>query len=666
MLTPGVSVILLLAACGGPVGIVRGDLQAETGLGPSPERAAISGRVLDDRGNGVGGAHLLTDPRGFEAQTDAKGEFSFPWLPSGVFSVVAAAPGWEPIHSEAVVLEAGDRAELALVLSEALPSARLTVTVTGPTGEPVSDAVVMVSDGSLGSSDADGVVVLDGVVGEDLVLEVADASGDLHARTLSGERIAGGGGLQWSPQLSGRPDGEVGYFGDGWCALCHAELVEAFAATPHGRAFMVDVDGAFAAALDTGLVLALGGGEISLWQDGAEVVAMLVDSEGVLLELPVIGLLGDSDSQAVPLVALGDQRYPLPVAWAAASEARADHPCSQARLVPFEPERWLDESGRLAFSGDAPDASASAERACLPCHVSGFALAEREDGGVDMSFEEAEGWQDDGVSCERCHGPGESHLYSMSPLDVVQPGLLDTARANEVCAQCHSRTEGLHSGLPHPFGEERPFQPGEVLADTTASASESWSSGAAAAGHMQADELLDAAHGPTGANLRCVDCHEVHGEQGRHGLLRAELHDNALCEGCHWDHSFDGDAWMVAEHMGHRFYDPSGAQEAGRCSHCHMPATASDAAWCAETGSGSLSSHRFESLSPQHTVDVFHDRGVEELEAGQAPPHACGDCHAWNAFYFESLGLSFRGPQGDPALLSTHEAYLQAAEGLVP
>jgi hypothetical protein len=158
----------------------------------------------------------------------------------------------------------------------------------------------------------------------------------------------------------------------------------------------------------------------------------------------------------------------------------------------------------------------------------------------------------------------------------------------------------------------------------------------------------------------------MHGEQGRHGLLRAELGDNALCEGCHWEHSFDGDAWMAVEHMGHRFYDPSGAQEAGRCSHCHMPATASDAAWCAETGSGSVSSHRFESLSPQHTVDVFHDRDVDDLEAGQAPPHACGDCHAWNVFYFESLDLSFRGPQGDPALLSTHEAYLEAAEELVP
>ena len=668
MKTFGVSVALLCAACGGPVGIVRGDIGGETWLVAVSTRASLTGRVLDERGNGIAGAYVLTEPRGFESQADDKGRYTLPWLPAGELGVVAVAPGWAPLRGARVELVEGGEHELDLQLAERLPQGLVTVTVTDPKGEPVADALVTVSDGSSAMSDELGVARLEGVVGEGLTLQVVDAGEDLWTRTLEDVDLAGGGGLQWSPQLAGRPDGEVEYFGDGWCARCHGDLVDAFSATPHGRAFEREPSGALAERLDDGLILELGDASLELLIVDGAVQAWLTDAIGGLVEAPVVGFLGSVDSQSVPLVEFDGQRFPLPAVWVAPRDTREGFPCSESALLPFETERWLDDDDRLVFEDAAPDAARSAEALCLPCHVSGYTLALRDDGGVDMSFEDEPGWQDDGVSCERCHGPGESHLFSMSASDVVQPGLLDSARANEVCAQCHSRTEGAHSGLPHPFGEERPFQPGEWLEDTTLSAPQAWPSGAAAAGHMQHNELLDNLHGPTGADLRCVDCHEVHGEHGavRPSLLRATVDDNALCEGCHLQLSFDGDTWTAAEHMGHRFYDPSGAQEAGRCVLCHMPATATDAGWCEQTGSGSLSSHRFEALSPQHTVDAFEDLGVQVAELGEVPPHACADCHAWNAWYFDSLGLGFRGPQGDPAELETHEAFLSAHGGMFP
>jgi predicted CXXCH cytochrome family protein len=658
MLTFGVSVALLLAACGGPVGIVRGDLQEETGLEPSSNHAAITGQVIDAAGEAVEGAYVLAEPRGFEAQAGPDGLFVLPWLPPGELTLVATAPGWEPARSESLELAAGDVLDTTLVLAEPRPASVLTITVTDPSGAPVEDAVVLLSDGTEAVSDGDGLVVIEGVLGEALDLMVVDAAEDLHPRSLEGVSVTQGGGLQWNPQLSGRPDGDVGYFGETWCSYCHGELVDSYGLSPHGRAFLREAEGELAARIDQGLSLRVQGAELALLRDGDAVLARLEDSRGEVMDLDVIGFLGDSESQSVPLVALGEQRYPLPVAWVAGRSSRPGFPCSEARLVPFEPERWLDEAGALAFDGEHPAPSGSAEANCLPCHVMGYELSPRDDGGVDMSFDGADGWQDDGVGCERCHGPAESHLFSLSPRDIVQPQLLDTERANEVCAQCHSKRDGLHSGMPHPFGEDRPYQAGELLGDTTVSTAEFWSSGAAALGAMQHDEMIDAAHGPTGADLRCVDCHDVHGDAP--GLLRASVTDNALCEGCHWEHSFGGDSWAAVEHMGHRFYDPEGDQEAGRCVHCHMPATATDTAWCEETGSGSVSSHRFEALSPQHTVGVFEDLGVEELDLGQVPPHACGDCHSWNAWYFDTLGLGFRGPQGDPTLLATHEAYLDA------
>jgi predicted CXXCH cytochrome family protein len=667
MKTVSVSVTLLLAACGGPVGIVRGDLSGETGLVASIERASITGRVVDSRGEGVPMAVVITDPRGFEAQADSEGAFVFPWLPAGELELVATSPGFVSLRSGAVVLEEGEKLEMDLVLDAPSSGSLVTVTVTGPDGRPVPGAVVTASDGTVSVADPDGVASLEGWTAEGAELTVSDADGDLWSRSLRDVTVAPGGGLQWSPQLSGRPDGEVSFYGRDWCALCHEELVDEYMESAHGRAFLREPDGVLADALAVGIGAALGDASIELWLDGEVVMASLMDSRGEQLTMEVEGFLGDPDSSSVPVVDLGEQRYPLPVAWRAGSEGRAGFPCEAPGLVGFETDRWLDEAGQFDLDGDAPDPASSAQARCLPCHVGGYELTQREDGGVDLLSEDG-AWLDDGVDCERCHGPGESHLYSMAAADIVQPGLLDAERADEVCGQCHGRREGSESGLPHPFGEPRPYQAGERLADTTHSVGESWGSGAAALARMQHDEHMVSGHGPTGAGLRCVDCHQVHGEHGatRPGLLRASVEDNALCEGCHLRSSFGGDSWAIAEHMGHRFYDPGGAQEAGRCVHCHMPATATAAGWCELTGSGSLSSHLFTALAPQHTVEVFHDEGLEALALGAAPAHACGDCHAWNAWYFESLGLVFRGPSGDPTLLETHEAHQAAYEEIYP
>ncbi len=666
MMTLGVSVTLLLAACGGPVGIVRGDLQGETGLVSSPARASIAGRVLDGSGAAVPGAVLLTDPRGFESTADASGAFEFPWLPAGAFELIAVAPGWEPARSEVVDLVEGDALELDLSLLEPSRTGVVTATVTGPDGQPLQGAVLRASDGSEAVSDALGVAVLAGLEGEDLLLELTHPDEELWGRRLEGQRVTGSGGLQWSAQLAGRSDGEVERYGQAWCALCHADVAETFAASPHGRAFSREPDGALREALEAGLVLHQDGADLALRLQGDTATATIVDALGVAMELEIVGFLGDTSSQAVPLVALGDQHYPLPVVWLASAGDREGYPCSEEGLVAFEPERWFAD-GAFAFGGESPDAASSAEALCLPCHVSGFELSPRDDGGVEMVFEDGS-WQDDGVGCESCHGHGESHLYSMSPEDIVQPWLLDAERADEICAQCHARTVGAGSGMPHPFGEERPFQPGEVLADTTESAAAYWSSGAAMLPHMQYDEHHASGHGRAGAGLRCIDCHAVHGQHGelKAGLLRADAHDNSLCEGCHLAGSFGGDIDSLIAHTGHPYYQPEFSIEGGRCVRCHMVPTAADVAWCDVSGAGSLSSHGFQVLAPQHTLDVFEDRGAQQLSVGEAPPHACVDCHSWNDWLFDGLEEAYPGISGSPTLRSTHEAYQAAYEDKLP
>ena len=118
--------------------------------------------------------------------------------------------------------------------------------------------------------------------------------------------------------------------------------------------------------------------------------------------------------------------------------------------------------------------------------------------------------------------------------------------------------------------------------------------------------------------------------------------------------------------MAHHLYLPEGSQEGGRCVSCHMVPTASTGFWSELSGVGDLSSHSFLVLSPEGTLDVFDTLGVSELDPGLAPPHSCADCHAWNGWYFESLGLVFPGPYGDASLVETHEAYLAAWQEIYP
>jgi tetratricopeptide (TPR) repeat protein len=45
------------------------------------------------------------------------------------------------------------------------------------------------------------------------------------------------------------------------------------------------------------------------------------------------------------------------------------------------------------------------------------------------------------IGCERCHGPGGRHVQSADVLDIVNPGKLQPALRDDVCAQCHLEGE---------------------------------------------------------------------------------------------------------------------------------------------------------------------------------------------------------------------------------
>ena len=69
---------------------------------------------------------------------------------------------------------------------------------------------------------------------------------------------------------------------------------------------------------------------------------------------------------------------------------------------------------------------------CARCHTSGY-----DPKGTQVEFPSLQGsWEQDGVTCEGCHGPGWIHIKTRRPEDI----LVDTSEG--FCLRCHGGNEG--------------------------------------------------------------------------------------------------------------------------------------------------------------------------------------------------------------------------------
>ncbi len=132
---------------------------------------------------------------------------------------------------------------------------------------------------------------------------------------------------------------------------------------------------------------------------------------------------------------------------------------------------------------------------CGACHTTGWQTF-AENGGVNQDgLVGIEGtWEETGIRCEECHGPGEDHVVSQAASDIT------VDNSSELCGGCHFR-----------------------LADHRIEAS-----GGFIRHHEQYDELMG---GGKAAAFDCADCHEPHiltryGNADAGGIL-------VTCESCH-------------------------------------------------------------------------------------------------------------------------------------
>ena len=212
-------------------------------------------------------------------------------------------------------------------------------------------------------------------------------------------------------------------------------------------------------------------------------------------------------------------------------------------------ERWDMSPGYVP--GRPPRFDRLLTERCLLCHIGRL-----NPGSAPDTWDEQEPIAETIIGCERCHGPGASHVerhrnvVAFRGVDaIVNPVKLDPIRRDAVCHQCHlqaSKTIPRYGRRPHDF------RPGDRLSDIWVVLKGSIDDRKALtqSGQMMASRC----YLESGGKLGCISCHNPH------GLPRGDpaVHFDAKCANCHG--ASDGECSLPIANRTER-----------ACIGCHMP-----------------------------------------------------------------------------------------------
>ena len=196
---------------------------------------------------------------------------------------------------------------------------------------------------------------------------------------------------------------------------------------------------------------------------------------------------------------------------------------------------------------------------CLQCHTSGMQPPVK---GTENQYPSPLFTQN-GVGCERCHGPGAAHVQwaqQKTPTQpqtkdaaIVNPMKLAPARRDSICMQCHLEANVAIARAGHHASD---YRPGDILDDYVRHyvLTEGESSGVGANSQFEA-LAQSACKKKSGDAMSCMSCHDPHSSpapEDRAAYFRGK------CLACH------GAAFGVKHH-----------RENPDCTSCHMPSSLS-------------------------------------------------------------------------------------------
>ena len=327
----------------------------------------------------------------------------------------------------------------------------------------------------------------------------------------------------------------AGYVGDEVCGSCHQDKLQTFQQTVHHRTSQLpsaqSIAGRFTPpedimkTIDPGLFFRMDAAHGSFYQ-----TAVFGKPPNTKEQSEAFGLvIGSGRKGQTYLYWKGDELFELPVSYW------------------VELDRWANSPGYL-------DGTANFDRPviprCVECHATYFEpltptpLGNRYD---QTNFVL-------GISCERCHGPGQEHVSrhrsaaraAIAPAadDIVNPAKLSRDKQIEVCAQCHG---GLGEDIAPAFS----FKPGESL-DAFIKLQRPGPDAKVDVHGNQAALLEKSRCFQSSGTMTCSTCHDEHAPE------RTAASYSSRCLTCH-----------QPEKCG--IYAKLGSQIANNCIDCHMP-----------------------------------------------------------------------------------------------
>ncbi len=272
------------------------------------------------------------------------------------------------------------------------------------------------------------------------------------------------------------------------------------------------------------------------------------------------GVLHHEVVETVDGVVIYDQAVPIHFAVGSGQRGRSYLTNRDGRLF-MSPLTWY--SGKKVWDlspGYRPESHQRFDRqvsdGCLACHAGRMATQE----GSPNSYDAQHPFLEETIGCERCHGPGASHVarYQQADLSlvdrIVNPAKLDTIRRAAVCNQCH--LQGGRRVLRY-GREEFDFRPGDRLSDVwiVCLEPEKVSPGDAARAVTQHQQMQESACFQKSQRLGCISCHDPHRQPKAEE--RRSFYDGR-CATCHGQSSPACAASLSL-------------REEQSCVECHMP-----------------------------------------------------------------------------------------------
>ena len=205
---------------------------------------------------------------------------------------------------------------------------------------------------------------------------------------------------------------------------------------------------------------------------------------------------------------------------------------------------------------------------CGVCHTTGYSPRGNQDDLPGLVGT----WEEEGIQCEVCHGPGSLHMQN-------PPGVeMKVNRDGEECGKCHRRGDVEQVNAQDGFIQH----------------------------HEQYEELFQSKH----LTLKCVDCHDPHA--GVVQLAKAgEQTTRTQCVNCHFKEA------QYQKNTKHTALNVT-------CIHCHMPRVVKSAWGAPERFTGDIRTHVM-AIDPTQ-INQFTEDGTQALSQ-IGLDFACRQCH---------------------------------------